>query len=139
MAIVRIAGNRRRTTESNSKPDIFGILRSERSNSGTSFRISRNAEKPSSAERARYPLSVSASDSDNRTVGSSSTMSSVAGVAGIFHPANTAREEVWQVFHSTSCYAVQFNTVLAGNLLTGFGRFPSNAVIGGFSALLSGN
>jgi hypothetical protein len=51
MAIVRIAGKRRRITESNSNPDILGMLRSERISLGTSFRISRNAHNPSSAER----------------------------------------------------------------------------------------
>jgi len=53
MAMILIAGKRRRTTESNSKPDMLGMLRSERSRSGTSRRISRSAEKPSSAERTR--------------------------------------------------------------------------------------
>jgi hypothetical protein len=41
MAITRITGNLRRTTESNSKPDMPSMLRSERRMSGTSLRISR--------------------------------------------------------------------------------------------------
>ena len=51
IAITLIEGKRRRTTESNSKPDMPGMLRSERMISGTSFRISTSAENPSWADR----------------------------------------------------------------------------------------
>ena len=52
--ITGIAGNRQRTTERNSNPDMPGMLRSERIISGISFRISINAESPSSATRTEY-------------------------------------------------------------------------------------
>ncbi len=66
IAITRIPGNRRRTTERNSKPDMPGMFRSERMMSGISCRISDKAEKPSSAERTLYPNSVKMCDSDIR-------------------------------------------------------------------------
>ena len=83
MAIVRIAGKRRWITESNSKPDIPGIFRSERSSSGTSFYISRNAEIPSSAVRTLYPISLSTWDSNSRMEVLSSTISNAVGEFGI--------------------------------------------------------
>src|ERR1035438_1444484 len=89
MAMVWTEGNRRRTTESSSKPDMRGMLRSERTMSGISVRISANAEKPSSAVRTQYPISVSKHDNDVRIEDSSSTMSSFNFVSGISNPTVT--------------------------------------------------
>jgi len=85
MAIERISGNLRRTTESNSKPDMPGMFKSEIRISGTCNRISRNAEKPSSAVRVLKPSSASACDNELRIEGSSSTMSNLAAEFGISH------------------------------------------------------
>ena len=59
IATVWMAGNRLRTTRSNSKPDMPGMFRSERRTSGTSLRISPKAEKPPSAIRTLYPILAS--------------------------------------------------------------------------------
>jgi hypothetical protein len=92
MAITGIAGNRERTTESNSNPDMPGMLRSERRISGISVRNSRSAENPSWAHRTRYPISASVSDIDDLIVGSSSTMRSLSLVLGIIHLTNPMKK-----------------------------------------------
>jgi hypothetical protein len=61
------------------------MLRSERIISGISLRISANAENPSSAARTGYPISVSTDDNDSRIEGSSSTISSLSFVQGIYY------------------------------------------------------
>src|ERR1017187_2530669 len=76
IATVRIIGNLRRTTDSNSKPDIPGILRSDKRISGTPpWCISANAENPWPALRTPYPISVSTWEREIRIEDSSSTMS----------------------------------------------------------------
>jgi hypothetical protein len=85
IAIFWIEGNLRQITESNSKPDMPGMLRSVIRMSGISSRIARNAEKPSTADRTWYPSCVRISAIDIRIEGSSSTMRILAVVSGISH------------------------------------------------------
>ena len=73
MAITWIAGNKLLTFISNSNPDMPGITRSERRISGFWWRISRNAECPSSAHRTEYPNDSRTSDIEVRIHSLSST------------------------------------------------------------------
>ncbi len=71
IATTLMAGNRRRTTERNSKPDIPGILRSERIMSGISSRSSDKAEKPSAAQAnpmAKCPENMRQRHSQSRLI-----------------------------------------------------------------------
>jgi hypothetical protein len=78
-------GNRRRTTESSSKPDIPGIFRSERIMSGISFLMASNAEKPFGATRTAYPRAVNMIDRFPQIDASSSTTRRLAFTWYIVH------------------------------------------------------
>jgi hypothetical protein len=43
----------------------------------------------------------------------------------MFHPTNTAHKEVLKVSHQASCYAVQFNTGCAKELLAALNGLPA--------------
>src|SRR6185437_486211 len=73
MATTGICGNRRRTTDRNSKPDICGMFRSETMTSGTDRFICNRASKPLLAVATSYPADVSSKPIVFRTLSSSST------------------------------------------------------------------
>src|SRR5947207_3401732 len=72
--MTEIWGNRRRTTDRSSKPDIRGMFRSEMMTSGIERLRCKRASKPSSAVATVYPTSVINSLSAARRPGSSSTI-----------------------------------------------------------------
>ncbi len=112
MAIVWIPGNWLRIVDSNSKPDIPGMLRSVRMMSGISCRISCNAENPSEAVRTRYPISMRTCDIDVLIEGSSSTMRSPTFASCISHPLTASLRGLEKVFHGSNYESVQFRTEL---------------------------
>src|ERR1041385_8763291 len=73
MAITDISGNRRRTTERNSKPDIWGMFRSEITMAGRLLFNCRKASKPFIAMPTSYSDDCSTSLRLSRTASSSST------------------------------------------------------------------
>src|SRR5579862_2396794 len=73
MAITDIWGNRRRTTERNSNPDICGIFKSEMITAGSALRSCKSASKPCTALLTLYPADCSNMTILLRTALSSST------------------------------------------------------------------
>src|SRR5581483_1113525 len=73
MAITDIFGNRRRTTERSSKPDICGIFRSEIRIDGSVLLICKSASKPCIAVPTSYPSDRNTMTRVSRTASSSST------------------------------------------------------------------
>jgi hypothetical protein len=73
-ATTMMLGNLRRTTDSSSKPDISGMLRSDRITSGICCFSCNRASKPSVAVETSYPAASSTVENVKRTVTSSSTI-----------------------------------------------------------------
>src|SRR5579859_1793731 len=73
MAMTEMLGKRRRTTERNSKPDICGMLRSERTMAGSLRFNCKRASKPLMARVTSYPDAWSNRARLSRTAASSST------------------------------------------------------------------
>src|SRR5579859_2892901 len=74
MAMTEMLGKRRRTTERNSKPDICGMLRSERTMAGSLRFNCKRASKPLMARVTSYPDDWSNMARESRTAASSSTI-----------------------------------------------------------------
>src|SRR5579863_402793 len=73
MATTGIWGNRRRTTERNSKPDICGMFRSESTTAGNLLFNCKSASKPCTALLTSYPPALRTIPTLSRTASSSST------------------------------------------------------------------
>src|SRR5947209_18822039 len=84
MAITEMAGNRRRTTESSSKPDICGIFRSEINTEGRDLFNCNRASNPCTAILTLYPEAFSNITIVLRTAVSSSTTKISCGGGGSF-------------------------------------------------------
>src|SRR5947209_937168 len=73
MAITEILGKRRRSTERNSNPDMFGMFRSDVIRSGVMPRNCKRASNPSVATLTVYPAVMNNIERLSRMIGSSST------------------------------------------------------------------